>query len=115
MKIVRMSSLPTCRAWRDLMERRGIGNLNNFFSDRSYIASPASCQLSFWLMKIFNVASAGLGGVVVGGARSFPDRAARSNSERAAVMAYVGKRFSAFRLSGINRLTAPGRGWRANL
>ena len=42
-----------------------------------------------------NVASAGLGGVVVGGARSVPDRAARSNSERAAPSACVGKRFSA--------------------
>ena len=31
-----------------------------------------------------NVASAGLGGVVVGGARSVPDRAARSEFERAA-------------------------------
>jgi hypothetical protein len=40
-----------------------------------------------------NVASAGLGGVVVGGARSVPDRAARSNSERAAPSACVGKRF----------------------
>ena len=57
-----------------------------------------------------NVASAGLGGVVVGGARSVPDRAARSNSERAAPSACVGKRFSALRLSGINRLAAPGRG-----
>jgi hypothetical protein len=42
-----------------------------------------------------NVASAGLGGVVVGGARSVPDRAARSNSERAAPSARVGNRFSA--------------------
>jgi hypothetical protein len=41
-----------------------------------------------------DVASAGLGGVVVGGARSVPDHAARSNSERAAPSARVGKRFS---------------------
>ena len=41
-----------------------------------------------------NVASAGLGGVVVGGARSVPDRAARSNSERAARSVSVGNRFS---------------------
>ena len=41
-----------------------------------------------------NVASAGSGGVVVGGARSVPDRAARSNSERAVPSACVGKRFS---------------------
>src|SRR5215467_10786743 len=42
-----------------------------------------------------NVALACLGGVVVGGARSVPDRAARSNSERAAPSACVGNRFSA--------------------
>jgi hypothetical protein len=42
-----------------------------------------------------NVASVSLGGVVVGGARSVPDRAARSNSERAAPSARVGNRFSA--------------------
>src|SRR6266850_2222992 len=76
-----------------------------------------SCQFPFLLVWsiVFlvdenpNVASAGLGGVVVGGARSVPDRAARSNSERAAPSACVGKRFSALRLSGINRLPAPGR------
>src|SRR5882672_826538 len=67
-----------------------------------------SCQFPFLLVWsiVFlvdenpNVASAGLGGVVVGGARSVPDRAARSNSERAAPSACVGKRFSALRLSG---------------
>src|SRR5262249_22598038 len=42
-----------------------------------------------------NVALACLGGVVVGGARRVPDRAARSNSERAAPSACVGRRFSA--------------------
>src|SRR5262249_15708495 len=42
-----------------------------------------------------NVALACLGGVVVGGARSVPDRAARSNSERAGPSACVGRRFSA--------------------
>ena len=35
--------------------------------------------------------------------------AAPSNSERAAPSACVGKRFSALRLSGVNRLPAPGR------
>jgi hypothetical protein len=28
-----------------------IGNLNNLFSERSYIASPANCQSHFCLMK----------------------------------------------------------------
>ena len=41
-----------------------------------------------------DVASAGSGGAAVGGARSVPDRAARSNSERATPSACVGKRFS---------------------
>src|SRR5215469_14486971 len=49
-----------------------------------------------------------------GGARKVPYRAARSNSERAAPSGCVGKRFSAVRLSGINRLdvlgSAAGRG-----
>ena len=42
-----------------------------------------------------DVASAGLGGAALGGARSVPDRAARSNSERATPSAPVGNRFSA--------------------
>src|SRR5262245_42026332 len=42
-----------------------------------------------------DVASAGSGGAAVGDARSVPDHAARSNSERAAPSACVGKRFSA--------------------
>ena len=42
-----------------------------------------------------DVASVGLGDAVVGGARSVPDHAARSNSERAAPSARVGNRFSA--------------------
>src|SRR5262249_54365988 len=42
-----------------------------------------------------DVASAGSGGAAVGGARTVPDHAARSNSERAAPSARVGTRFSA--------------------
>ena len=61
------------------------------------------------------VASAGSGDAAVGGARSVPDRTARSNSERAAPSACVGNRFSALKLFGINRIAAParaaGRGW----
>jgi hypothetical protein len=61
-----------------------------------------------------DVASAGSGGAAVGGARSVPDHAARSNSERAAPSAHVGRRVSAVRLSGIDRFDAPahaaGRG-----
>ena len=61
-----------------------------------------------------DVASAGSGGAAVGGARSVQDHAARSNSERAAPSACVGKRYWAVRLSGIDRLDEPahaaGRG-----
>ena len=46
---------------------------------------PGELSIVFLVDENPNVASAGLGGVVVGGARSVPDRAARSNSERAAV------------------------------
>src|SRR4030095_2828655 len=35
-----------------LLIKEGIGNLNHFFSDRSHIAGPASCQSHFFLMKI---------------------------------------------------------------
>jgi hypothetical protein len=55
-----------------------------------------------------DVASAGSGGAAVGGARSAPDHAARSNSERAPPSAGVGRRYSAVRWSGINRLDEPG-------
>ena len=41
-----------------------------------------------------NVASAGLGGAAVGGTQSVPVRAARSQPERAAASASVGKRIS---------------------
>jgi hypothetical protein len=39
------------------------------FFDRSYIAAPAELSIVFLIDENPNVASAGLGGVVVGGAR----------------------------------------------
>ena len=61
-----------------------------------------------------DVASAGSGGAAVGGARSVPDHAARSNSERAAPSACVGSGFRLLRSFGIDRLdelgSAAGRG-----
>ncbi len=56
-----------------------------------------------------DVASAGLGGAAVGGARSVADRAARSHSERAVPSASVGNRVVALRPFGINRIAAPAR------
>ena len=66
-----------------------------FFSGPSNIAGPVGCQSSFCLMKTPMLLRPGSGGAAVGGARSVPDHAARSNSERAAPSARVGKRFSA--------------------
>ena len=72
-----------------------IGNLNHLFSARSYIAEVASVSIVGEFRENPNVASAGSGGAAVGGARSVPDHAAGSNSERAAPSARVGNRFSA--------------------
>ena len=72
-----------------------IGNLNHLFSARSYIAEVASVSIVGLFDENPDVASAGSGGAAVGGARSVPDHAARSNSERAAPSARVGNRFSA--------------------
>ena len=56
----------------------------------------------------------GSAGEQSGGARNVPFRAARSHSERAAPSACVGKRFSALKPFGIDRLaareSAAGRG-----
>src|SRR5687768_8389360 len=55
-----------------------------------------------------DVASAGSVGAAVVAARSVPDHAARSNSERAAPSARVATGFRLLRLSGINRTAAQG-------
>ena len=52
------------------------------FSGPSYSAGPVGCQSSFCLMKIPVLLRPGSGGAAVGGARSVPDHAARSNSEQ---------------------------------
>src|SRR5215471_21785346 len=76
-----------------------IGFLNHLFYERRYIASAPSLSSTAELSK-----SCGLVGVLDGrgggsaeipGARGAGDRAGRSNSERAAPSACVGRRFSA--------------------
>src|SRR5215467_4369202 len=76
-----------------------IGFLNHLFYERRYIASAPSLSTTAELSK-----SRGLVGVLDGrvgggaeitGARGAGDRAGRSNSERAALSACVGRRFSA--------------------
>src|SRR5258707_6420476 len=59
-----------------------------------------------------NVASAGLGDAALGGARSVPDHAARSNSERAAPSARVGNRFSAPQIVWNKSNRCAGGAWR---
>src|SRR5215471_2313273 len=76
-----------------------IGFLNHLFYERRYIASAPSLSNAAELSK-----SCGLvgvldgrvgGGAEIAGARGAGDRAGRSNSERAAPSACVGRRFSA--------------------
>src|SRR5215831_3776718 len=88
------------------------------FFERRYIASAPSLSSTAELSK-----SCGLvgvldgrvgGGAEIAGARVAGDRVARSNSERAAPSACVGKVIRLLRSFGINRLDAPahaaGRG-----
>src|SRR5439155_8378492 len=79
----------------------GIGNLHNLFFWSELYRQPGEVSIVFLLMKIPMLLRLAWAAVVVGGARSVPDRAARSNSERAAPLACVGKRFSALRLGDV--------------
>src|SRR5262245_23607955 len=94
--------------------RRWIGFLNDLFYGRSYIVAPAELSISFLLDEKSTVVPVRLAGEQSGDKRKVSYGEAQSNSERAAPAACVGKRFSAVRLSGIDRLDAPahaaGRG-----
>src|SRR5262245_30897650 len=70
-------------------------NLNHIFSGQSHSAGPGELSIRFFFDENSSDARANVGGAAVGGARSVPDHAARSNSERAAPSARVGNRFSA--------------------
>ena len=72
-----------------------IGILNHLFFWPEQYRRTGGMSIVFLFDENPDVASAGSGGAAVGGARSVPDHAARSNSERAAPSARVGKRFSA--------------------
>ena len=72
-----------------------IGILNHLFFWPEQYRRTGGMSIVFLFDENPNVASAGSGGAAVGGARSVPDHAARSNSERAAPSARVGNRFSA--------------------
>src|SRR5215831_9082263 len=91
-----------------------IGFLNDLFYGRSYIARPAEMSIPFLLDEKSTVVPVRLAGEQSAGKRKVSYGDARSNSERAASSACVGRRFSAVRLSGIDRFDAPasaaGRG-----
>ena len=72
-----------------------IGILNHLFFWPELYRRTGGMSIVFLFDENPDVASAGSGGAAVGGARSVPDHAARSNSERAAPSARVGNRFSA--------------------
>jgi hypothetical protein len=72
-----------------------IGILNHLFFWPEQYRRTGRMSIVFLFDENPDVASAGSGGAAVGGARSVPDHAARSNSERAAPSARVGNRFSA--------------------
>ena len=80
------------KAWRT-------SGLYRKFKPPFFLARAISPDRGLSIVFLFDenpdVASAGSGGAAVGGARSVPDHAARSNSERAAPSARVGNRFSA--------------------
>jgi hypothetical protein len=70
-----------------------IGILNHLFFWPEQYRRTGGMSIVFLFDENPDVASAGSGGAAVGGARSVPDHAARSNSERAAPSACVGNRF----------------------
>ena len=72
-----------------------IGILNHLFFWPEQYRRTGGMSIVFLFDENPDVASAGSGGAAVGGARSVPDHAARSNSERAAPSACVGWRLSA--------------------
>src|SRR5215475_15288713 len=71
------------------------GILNHLFFWPEQYRRTGGMSIVFLFDENPDVASAGSGGAAVGGARSVPDHAARSNSERPAPSARVGNRFSA--------------------
>jgi hypothetical protein len=67
--------------------------LNDLFYERSHIAGPREVSIAFPLDERRDVVAGGSGGERSGVARNLLYLAARSNSERAAPSASVGKRF----------------------
>src|SRR5262245_50757240 len=72
-----------------------VGFLNDLFCGRSYIAAPAEVSIPFLLDEKSTVVPVRLAGEQSGGKRKVSYGDARSNSERAAPSACVGRRLSA--------------------
>src|SRR5215813_8342289 len=72
-----------------------IGFLNDLFYGRSYSAGPGKMSIPFLVDEKPTVVPVGLAGEQSGGKRKVSYGDARSNSERAAPSACVGRRFSA--------------------
>jgi hypothetical protein len=85
-----------------------IGILNHLFFWPEQYRRTGGMSIVFLFDENPDVASAGSGGAAVGGARSVPDHAARSNSERAAPSACVGRRLSAPQIVSTRRAGARG-------
>src|SRR5262245_48286481 len=83
---------------------RAIGFLNDLFYGRSYIAAPEGLSIPFLLDEKSTVVSVGSAAERSGGKRKVCYGDARSNSERAAPSACVGRRLSAPQI-GWNRST----------
>jgi hypothetical protein len=81
------------------------------FSERRYIAEPASMSIVGAISEICGFASVASGGAAVGNVRSVPDRAARSYSERAPPSARLGNGFRLLRLVNDGALRPFGAGW----
>jgi hypothetical protein len=80
--------------------------LNDLFYGRSYIAAPAELSIPFLLDEKSTVVPVRLAGEQSGGKGKVSYGDARSNSERAVPSACIGRRLSALRSSGIDRLDA---------
>src|SRR5262244_1298868 len=89
-------ALSVARLFRRCVDRlKRIGFLNDLFYGRSYIAAPAELSIPVLLDEKSTVVPVRLAGEQSGGKRKVSCGDARSNSERAAPSACVGRRLSA--------------------
>jgi ATP-dependent phosphofructokinase / diphosphate-dependent phosphofructokinase len=90
-----------------MSKTRRIGFLNDLFYELSHIAAPAELSIPVLLDEKSTVVPVRLAGEQSGGKRKVSYGAARSNSERAAPSAWVGKRLSAPQIGTAGLLERP--------